>query len=112
MRHIETKFNKFLEKQLEGLKLGKSELVMLKFKIMIDSYKAANDIRSIDAEQIFLRTKMDETTREMQQLDNNMNFFSNTSDDNPLLKKVKKDIKKHQENLVILKEKLGYIRRA
>jgi len=40
-----------------------------------------------------------------------MNFFANTSDDNPLLNKVKKDIKKYEDDLVLLKEKLAYIRK-
>ncbi len=112
MRHIEAKFNKFLEKLLGGLKLDKNELTMLKFKIMIDGYKAENNDRKIDSEQIFLRKKIDEITKEMQQLDNNMNFFANTSDDNPLLKKVKSDISKYQADLVLLKEKLNYIRKG
>jgi Domain of Unknown Function (DUF349) len=112
MRHIEVKFNKFLEKLLGGLKLDKNELAMIKFKIMIDGYKAENNDRKIDSEQIFLRKKIDEITKEMQQLDNNMNFFANTSDDNPLLKKVKNDISKYQADLVLLKEKLNYIRKG
>ena len=50
-------------------------------------------------------------SEEKQQLDNNMNFFANTSDDNPLLKKVKNDIQKIQDDLDVLKEKLEYLRR-
>lgn len=110
MRHIESKFNKFLEKLLEGLNLDKNELSMLKFKMMIDGCKAENNTRKIDSEIIFLRKKIDETIKEKQQLDNNMNFFANTSDDNPILNKVKNDIKKHEDDLVLLKDKLNYIR--
>jgi uncharacterized protein DUF349 len=111
MRHIESKFNKFLEKLLEGLNLDKNELSMLKFKMMIDGCKAENNTRKIDSEIIFLRKKIEETIKGKQQLDNNMNFFANTSDDNPLLNKVKNDIKKYEDDLVLLKEKLAYIRK-
>jgi len=45
----------------------------------------------------------------MQQLENNMSFFSNTDSKNPLLKNVLKNIEDHKENLVILKAKLNYI---
>jgi len=111
MRHIESKFNKFLEKLLGGLNLDKNELSMLKFKMMIDGCKAENNVRKIDSEIIFLRKKIDETIKGKQQLDNNMNFFANTSDDNPLLNKVKNDIRKYEDDLVLLKEKLAYIRK-
>ncbi|MCF6213140.1 MAG: DUF349 domain-containing protein [Flavobacteriaceae bacterium] len=111
MRHVEAKFNKLLEKLLSRLNLDKNKLVMLKFKMTIDSYKAADNFNKIDSEHQFLRKKIDEVSKEMQQLDNNMSFFSNTSDDNPLLKKVKNDIKKHQDNIAVLKEKLDYLRK-
>lgn len=111
MRHIEAKFNKFLEKLVESLNLDKNELVLLKFKMAIDGYKASNNYTKIDGEHQFLRKKIDEITKEKQQLDNNMNFFANTSDDNPLLKKVKNDIQKIQDDLDVLKEKLEYLRR-
>lgn len=110
-RKIESEFNKFLENLLKGLKLSKNELALLKFKMVIDGYKAENNNRKIDSEIIFLRKKIDETIKGKQQLDNNMNFFANTSDDNPLLNKVKNDIKKYEDDLVLLKEKLAYIRK-
>jgi len=104
MRHIEIKFNKFLEKCLADLKLGKKELNIIKFKIQMDGYKAADNIKKIKDEQFFLMKKIDELTREMQQLKNNMSFFSNTTDANPLFDNVNKTLKKHQEDIDLFKE--------
>jgi len=111
MRHIEAKFNKFLEKCLTDLKLGKNELNIIKFKILMDGYKAANNIKKIEDEQFFLIKKIDELNREIQQLKNNMGFFSNTSSTNPLFDNVNKTLKRHQEDIDMFKEKLNYLRK-
>ncbi len=111
MRHIEAKFNKFLEKCLTDLKLGKNELNIIKFKISMDGYKAANNVKKIEDEQFFLIKKIDELNREIQQLKNNMSFFSNATDTNPLFDNVNKTLKKHQEDIDVFKEKLNYLRK-
>ena len=110
-RYIEQKFNEFLDKCLKDLKLDKNELNLTKFKMQMDSYQAANNIKKIEDEQFFLTKKIDELTREIQQLKNNMGFFSNTTDSNPLFDNVNKTLKKHQDDLKLFKEKLKYLRK-
>lgn len=56
------------------------------------------------------RRKIDEVKAEIRQLENNMQFFTNVSDDNPLLKEVISNIDKHKESLEIWKAKLKEIR--
>jgi hypothetical protein len=56
-----------------------------------------------------VRKKIDEINREIQQLENNIGFFSSTTDDNPLLKNVRDNINNYANDLVIWKEKLSYI---
>jgi len=111
MRHIETKFNKFLEKLLEQLNLDKKELNFIRFKIQMDAFKAANNFKKIEGEQFFLMKKIDELNKEIQQLKNNMGFFSNTSKSNPLFDNVNKTLAKRQEDIDIFKEKLNYLRK-
>ena len=59
---------------------------------------------------MFIRKKIEETIREIQQLENNLSFFSNASDDNPLMKSVHKSINDYKDALAIWKNKLVYIR--
>jgi hypothetical protein len=57
-----------------------------------------------------LEKKIDETVKEMQQLENNLGFFSNAKDDNPLVMNVKARVSEFKEELAIWKTKLAYIK--
>jgi len=80
------------------------------FKNIINGYLANNDTRKLDSELIFVRKKIDESVREIQQLENNLSFFSNTSDDNPMVKNVHKNIDNFKRGLMVWKDKLAYLR--
>lgn len=109
LRHIEGKFSKTLDKLFSKLSVSHQEKEMMKFESQMEGLLAQKNLRKLDSEQIFLRKKVDETVREIQQLENNMSFFSNTDSKNPLLKNVMKNIDDHKENLSVLKAKLNYI---
>lgn len=109
-RHLEGKFNKQIDKLLESLNLGKQEVSMLKFTNVVDGLVANNDARKLDSEQIFVRKKIDEVVKEIQQLENNLGFFSNAKDDNPLVANVKKQVADFKKDLDIWKEKLTYLK--
>ena len=109
-RAVDSKFNKFIDQALSKLDIDKEEIVMLKFKNIINGYLANNDSRKLDSEIMFIRKKIDENVREIQQLENNLSFFSNASEDNPLVKSVHKSIKDFKDGLVIWKKKLAYLR--
>ena len=93
------------------MSLGKNEVEMLKFTNIVDGLFADNDIRKLDSEQMFIRKKIDEVVREIQQLENNLSFFSNAKDDNPLVLKVKNNVNSFKDDLVTLKQKLSYIKK-
>lgn len=107
---VDLQFNKFVDGILSKLSLDKSEIVLLKFKNIINGYLANNDIRKLDSELVFVRKKIDESVREIQQLENNLSFFSNASDDNPMVKNVHKNIDTFKNGLKAWKDKLAYIR--
>ena len=111
VRYLEGKFNKQIDKLLESLSLDKREVSMLKFINVVDVLVATQDIRKLDSEQLFVRKKIDEVVREMQQLENNLGFFSNAKDDNPLVLNVKKKVNEFKEDLEIWKEKLSYLKK-
>ena len=109
MRHIESRFSKVVDKLFSKLSMDNKQREMVKFENKMESLLAQNNLRKLDSEQLFLRKKIDETVREMQQLENNISFFANAKTDNPLLKNVVNNIEKHKENLEILKSKLNYL---
>ena len=111
VRYLEGKFNKQIDRLLEGLSLDKKEVAMLKFTHVIDGLLVNEDFRKLDSEQLFIRKKMDEVVKEMQQLENNLGFFSNAKDDNPLVLNVKNRVNEFKEDLEIWKEKLSYLRK-
>ena len=111
VRHLEGKFNKQIDRLLEGLSLDKKEVDMLKFTYVIDGLFSNEDFRKLDSEQLLVRKKIDEVVKEMQQLENNLGFFSNAKDDNPLVLNVKNRVNEFKEDLVIWKAKLSYLRK-
>ena len=54
---------------------------------------------------------MDEIKSEIIQLDNNLQFFSNVDDTNPLVKEVHKNINKHKADLKVWDIKYSKIKK-
>ncbi len=109
-RFLDAKFNKAVDSVLERQDLSRADIEMMKFKNVVDNYLAQEDYRKLDSEQIFIRKKIDEKVRDMQQLENNLSFISNATDDNPLVKNVRKGINEFKEELDIWQMKLEYLR--
>ena len=110
-RHLDGKFNKQIDNMLENLSLDKNEVAMLKFTNVVDGYASDNDARKLDSEQLFVRKKVDEIVKEIQQLENNLGFFSNAKDDNPLVLNVKNKVNEFKDDLAIWKQKLNYLKK-
>ena len=109
-RTIDADFNKIIEQLFSQLKIEGEELAMLKYKMKMDGYVAANDTRKVDNEVQFVRKKIDELSKSIQQLDNNISFIANATDDNPLVMNVRKSIAKTSEELKVWNQKLRYLR--
>lgn len=112
-RHIEGKFNKVLDALFDKLSLSKKETDMMRFANKIDSLSENNDTRQIENEKIFLMRKIDEIKNEIFQLENNIQFFTNTRNakkENSIVLEVRKNIEKHKSEMEILKEKLKQVR--
>jgi hypothetical protein len=107
---IESSFNKLIEKLFKHLKIEGEELVMLKYKMEMDAYLISGNTRKLDGEVAFLRKKIDELSKEIQQLDNNVSFISSTKEENPLVQKIKESIQTQTKDLQLWKNKLSYLR--
>lgn len=110
MKHIEGKFNKLLDKIVEENTIDKQDVEMIKFENLVNSYIEQKNYRKLDSEQLFVRRKIDETSKEILQLENNVGFISNVSEDNPLVQNVMNQINVYKEKLEIWKSKLDFLR--
>ena len=110
-RYLDGKFNKEVDAKLTKLYLGREEIEMMKFRNVVDNLFAQEDFRKLDNEQFFIRKKITETVREMQQLENNLSFISNATEDNPLVQNVRKGIQEFKEQLDIWQLKLDYLKK-
>lgn len=109
-RYIEGKFNKALDQAFEQLDMDKTQTELLKYENKVQALEDADDDRKINNEHYFLTKKVEETKAEIRQLENNLQFFSNVNENNPLVKEVHENIRKHKEQLEIWKEKLQKIK--
>jgi uncharacterized protein DUF349 len=111
MKHIEVKFNKLIDKIVAANSIDVKEVEMIKFENLVGGYLEQKNYKKLNGEQLFVRKKIDETVREIQQLENNIGFISNASADNPLLKNVMDNINVFKEKLEIWKTKLDYLKK-
>jgi hypothetical protein len=112
-RHIEGKFNKILDALFEKLSLSKKDTEMMRFANRMDHLSESNDTRKLDNEKIFLMRKIEEVQNEIFQLENNIQFFTNTKNakkENSIVLEVRKNIAIHKESLDVWKEKLKQLR--
>jgi hypothetical protein len=108
-RHIEGKFNKILDALFEKLSLSKKDTDLMRFSNRIDHLADSNDTRKLENEKIFLMRKIEEVQHEILQLENNIQFFTNTKNakkENSIVLEVRKNIAIHKEGLEVWREKL------
>ncbi len=109
-RYIEGKFNKAVDELFNKLKMDKAEIEMIKFENKLEVLSQPDDTRLLDNEHNFIRKKIDEIKGEINQLENNLQFFSNVDESNPLVKDVLKNIENHKDTLSIWEDKYKKIK--
>tara|TARA_R110000868_G_scaffold138300_2_gene352241 strand:+ start:1394 stop:3415 length:2022 start_codon:yes stop_codon:yes gene_type:complete len=106
-KNINAKFNKILDALFKKLDVDRQEGELLKYGNKIQQIKQGEDTeQELQRERIFIRRKIDESKSEVRQLENNLQFFSNASEDSPVVKDVIKKINTHKEELATWKAKL------
>ncbi|MFK7749739.1 MAG: DUF349 domain-containing protein [Kordia sp.] len=105
-KNIDNKFNKVVDGLFNQLNIDKQESELIKYSNRLENL----DQGKINSERIFIRRKIDEIAAEIRQLENNLQFFSNSSSNSPMLKKVHQDIEKHKKALNTWKAKLQQLR--
>jgi hypothetical protein len=105
-KHINGKFNKITDALFNKLGIGKQQTELLKYGNKVQELAQTEDNRAIGNERVFIRRKIDESKSEIRQLENNLQFFSGDSEDNPLVKQVVDNLNKQKDALQTWKEKL------
>lgn len=105
-RHLEGKFKKIIDALYRKLGVSKQEADLLKYGDKIKQLSGEEDVRAIEEERQFIRKKIAENKGQIRQLENNLEFFSDPSEDNPLVKDVIESIERQREALESWESKL------
>ncbi|SEM18462.1 protein of unknown function [Maribacter orientalis] len=106
-KNINQKFDKIIDALFLKMGVSKQESELLKYGNKIQQLSNDdNQERAIQNERAFIRKKIDESKTEIRQLENNLEFFSNASETNPLVLDVIKRVNQHKESLDAWKSKL------
>lgn len=105
-KQIEAKFNKTIDGLFKKLDLSKKEVELIKYDNKLNSIQTHDDERKIKNEHFFISKKIEELKGEIRQLENNLGFFQHVDDNNPMVRDVHKNIKKHKEELELWKAKM------
>lgn len=105
-KNINNTFNKVLDALFLKLNIDKQAGELLKYGDKLNQLASSDNDYALANEKAFIRKKIEESKNEMRQLENNLEFFSNASEDNPVVKEVVLKINKHKEDIDTWKEKL------
>ncbi|MGC1516649.1 MAG: DUF349 domain-containing protein, partial [Maribacter sp.] len=106
-KNINQKFDKIIDALFQKIGVNKQESELLKYGNKIQQLSNNHDQeRAIQNERTFIRSKIEESKTEIRQLENNLEFFSNASESNPLVQDVIKRVEQHKVSLEAWKSKL------
>lgn len=105
-KHINAKFNKIIDALFKKLDINKQESELLKYGDKIKQLANSDNERAIGNERTFIKRKINESKDEIRQLETNLQFFSNASEDSPVVQDVVKKIDRQKEALETWKTKL------
>lgn len=109
-RYIEGKFNRLLDQLFDNLGIDRKEAELLKYENRIQGIEESNDQNQIYKEVQFLSNKINETQAKINQVENNLLFFSNADKNSPLVQEVHRKIDVLKNELDMWKIKLKKIK--
>jgi len=108
--NINDEFFSLINTKFEELGLSKKALATEQYKNKVSSIKG-ND-KALSNEKQFLRGKIDDLKKDIAQYENNMSFFGNNKDTEPLRKQVELQIAKENAKIETLKQKLQILNKG
>ena len=103
---INARFNKILDALFSKLGLSRQEAELLKYGNKIQQLAKTENDEDIFRERSFIKRKISDIKAEIRQLENNLQFFSNDSENNPLVQEVVQKIERQKEAVATWKAKL------
>ncbi|WP_448825057.1 DUF349 domain-containing protein [Capnocytophaga ochracea] len=105
-RTIDIKFHKIIDALYKKLNFDKQEIELIKYNNKLERLINNDNENSLNNEVIFVRRRIDELKSEILQLENNLAFFGNIDEKNPLVRDVIKNINNQKEALKTWENKL------
>ena len=105
-KNIDQKFNKILDGIFRKLDISRQDAELLKYGNKVQELAETDNVNAIQNERSFIRKKIEEIKGDIRQLENNLQFFSDSSEDNPIVQDVVKRVNGHKESLATWKGKL------
>lgn len=109
-RQIDKNFNKVLDSIFKTLKVSRSDAELMKYNNKLHSLASQDNKDKLRNEHFFISKKIDETKDEIRQLENNLGFFQNADESNPLYQDVVNKINQHKDKLEVWQAKLEQIK--
>ena len=103
---IDIKFHKIIDALYKKLNFGKQEIEIIKYNNKLERLMNDDDENSLNNEVLFVKRRIDEIKSEVLQLENNLGFFGNIDEKNPLVRDVIKNINHQKEALKTWENKL------
>ena len=110
-KKIEQQFNTTLDGLFNQLDLNKKEIELIRFENKLNAMVSNEDDRKLQNEEFFISKKVGEVKDEIRQLENNLGFFQHVDENNPMVKEVHNNIKRHKDDLEVWISKLSKMRK-
>ena len=113
MKHspLENQFFDCVKTHLMQLGQSEQEAALTSFRLKIEGFDAQGKDQLLQQQGQLVDQKIKELKTEINQLENNLGFFQNVAQDNPLLTEVHKNIAGHRNDLALWQEKKKVLRR-
>lgn len=105
-------FEETLQQGFDKLKMDRMEASKVQFEQKLETLNAQGDERGIERERQQIRRQLDEAHKEVQQLENNIQFFRSGKGTNPLIKQVEEKIGREREKVESLRAQLRSLNKA
>ena len=110
VKAIESTFRGLIDAYFEQLDMDNAEKRNIQFKTRMEAIVAEGDDSKIADELYKMQQSAKKCKEELSLLENNISFFKNAKDDNPLLKEVRKNIERQKEKFEEIKTRMAYLR--
>jgi len=104
LRVIDTRFNKIMNTLYKKLDFDKKQIELIKYNNKLEHLPDGEN--SLIKEEAFVRKKIEDIKRDILQLENNLQFFTNVDKSHPLMKEAMKSIQQQQNALILWEDKL------